>query len=94
MNLKCSTRCTPISPSAAPTYFEPALVQVAGKTPSLIDRGVFVYNPATSVYPEARRLVPDEKSFLLVSLGTGHLTRPIPFDEAKTWEKCNGPCPF
>jgi patatin-like phospholipase/acyl hydrolase len=71
--------------SAAPTYFEPARVQVAGQTLALVDGGVFVNNPAMSAYAEARRLFPEETSFLILSLGTGELTRPIPYKEAKDW---------
>jgi patatin-like phospholipase/acyl hydrolase len=71
--------------SAAPTYFEPARVRVAGSTLALIDGGVFVNNPAISAYAEARRLFPQETTFLVVSLGTGELTRKIPYEEAKDW---------
>jgi predicted acylesterase/phospholipase RssA len=80
--------------SAAPTYFEPAQVWVAGRQLALIDGGVFVNNPAMSAYSEARRLFPDEESFLVVSLGTGQLTRPIPFEEAKDWGKVQWALPI
>jgi predicted acylesterase/phospholipase RssA len=80
--------------SAAPTYFEPAQVQVAGQELALIDGGVFINNPAMSAYSEARRLFPDEASFLVVSLGTGQLTRPIPFEEAKDWGKVQWALPI
>jgi patatin-like phospholipase/acyl hydrolase len=71
--------------SAAPTYFEPAVVEVAGSTRALIDGGVFVNNPAMSAYAEARRLFGDDDDLRVVSLGTGSLVRPIPVDEARTW---------
>jgi predicted acylesterase/phospholipase RssA len=62
--------------SAAPTYFEPVPV----RDESLIDGGVFAINPAMCAYAEvAGRLD------LLVSLGTGSHTRPLPFDEVKDW---------
>jgi uncharacterized protein len=80
--------------SAAPTYFEPALFVLAGKELALIDGGVFVNNPAMSAYSEAKRLFPDEKDFLIVSLGTGQLTRPIPFEEAKDWGKVQWALPI
>jgi predicted acylesterase/phospholipase RssA len=80
--------------SAAPTYFEPAQVQVAAEELALIDGGVFINNPAMSAYSEARRLFPDEASFLVVSLGTGQLTRPIPFEEAKDWGKVQWALPI
>lgn len=80
--------------SAAPTYFEPAQIQAAGQELALIDGGVFVNNPAMSAYSEARRLFPDETCFLVVSLGTGQLTRAIPFKEAKDWGKVQWALPI
>jgi hypothetical protein len=50
-------------------------------------------NPATSAYSEARRLVPDETAFPIVSLGTGQLARRIPFEEAKEWGKVQAQTP-
>lgn len=70
---------------AAPTYFEPARVQVGNELLALIDGNIFVNNPALSAYAEARRLYPEETAFLVVSLGTGKLTRPIKYEEAKDW---------
>lgn len=74
--------------SAAPTYFEPA--RVPGADPrdyyALIDGGVFANNPAMCAYAEAKTLFPEEANdFLIVSLGTGQLTRRLPYDEAKDW---------
>ncbi|MGD8388173.1 MAG: patatin-like phospholipase family protein [Desulfobacteraceae bacterium] len=72
--------------SAAPTYFEPARVpisNVSGKA-ALIDGGVFVNNPAMCAFAEAKRLWPEEE-ILVVSLGTGELTRPINYEEACGW---------
>jgi len=80
--------------SAAPTYFEPAVVLVEGKGLALIDGGVFVNNPAMSAFSEAKRLFPEEDAFLLVSLGTGQLTRPIFFEEAKDWGKVQWALPI
>lgn len=71
--------------SAAPTYFEPAEVEVGGRVRALVDGGVFVNNPALSAYAEARRLHPNETDFLVVSLGTGEHTRSIARDDAKDW---------
>lgn len=70
--------------SAAPTYFEPVQVPAAGGVHALIDGGVFINNPAMSAYAECVRRFPDEDVFL-VSIGTGELTRPIPFEEARDW---------
>ena len=62
--------------SAAPTYFEP--VQLDGAT--LIDGGVFATNPALVAYAELRG-----KLDLLLSLGTGEHTRPLPYEKVKDW---------
>jgi patatin-like phospholipase/acyl hydrolase len=62
--------------SAAPTYFEP--VRLDGAT--LIDGGVFAINPSLIAYAEvAGRLD------ILLSLGTGEHTRPLPYKEIKDW---------
>lgn len=73
--------------SAAPTYFEPALVPVQGTMRALIDGGVFVNNPVVSAYAEAKRIFPGEEEMLVVSIGTGELTRPIAYSDAKDWGK-------
>ncbi len=80
--------------SAAPTYFEPALVLVENKRLALIDGGVFVNNPAMSAFAEAKRLFPGEDQFLVVSLGTGQLTRAIPFEDAQDWGKVQWALPI
>ena len=73
--------------SAAPTYFEPAKLEVAGSTDyfALIDGGVYANNPAMCAYAEARALWPEENDFLVVSLGTGELTRSIRYEQARGW---------
>lgn len=71
--------------SAAPTYFEPALLQGGGKRFALVDGGVFANNPAMCAMASARELFPDASRFLIVSLGTGVTERPIPYDDAKDW---------
>jgi patatin-like phospholipase/acyl hydrolase len=72
--------------SAAPTYFEPALVTQPGAEPdlSLIDGGVFATNPALCAFAEAARIAPGEP-VRIVSLGTGQLTRPIHHEDAAGW---------
>jgi predicted acylesterase/phospholipase RssA len=62
--------------SAAPTYFEP--VRLDGAT--LIDGGVFAVNPSLVAYAELRG-----KLDLLLSLGTGEHTRPLPYEKVKDW---------
>jgi patatin-like phospholipase/acyl hydrolase len=71
--------------SAAPSYFEPALVPARGGDRALIDGGVFINNPAVSAYAEYRRIFPDEQDFFVVSLGTGEQVRPIPYEDARNW---------
>jgi predicted acylesterase/phospholipase RssA len=73
--------------SAAPTYFEPALVPIGNATKALVDGGVFINSPSVSAYAEAKRIFPDEEEFLLVSVGTGELVRPIAYNDAKDWGK-------
>ena len=62
--------------SAAPTYFEP--VRLDGAT--LIDGGVFAINPSLVAYAELRG-----KLDLLLSIGTGEHTRPLPYEKVKGW---------
>jgi predicted acylesterase/phospholipase RssA len=62
--------------SAAPTYFEP--VRLGART--LVDGGVFAINPAVFAYVDTGGL-PD----LLLSLGTGSQTRPLPYEQVKGW---------
>jgi patatin-like phospholipase/acyl hydrolase len=71
--------------SAAPTYFEPALVDAAGSTHVLVDGGVFVNNPDMSAYVEATRLFPDEREFIVVAVGTGTNVRALRYKDAKNW---------
>ena len=70
--------------SAAPTYFEPKPLDTGDVASVLIDGGIFMNSPSVSAYAEARKLFPDEPIAVL-SLGTGELTRPIAFGEARTW---------
>ena len=70
--------------SAAPTYFEPANLEWASESHTLIDGGVFINSPSVSAYAEARKLFPDDEIAML-SIGTGELTRAIPYEAAKTW---------
>ena len=76
--------------SAAPTYFEPALIySKTGKKFELIDGGVFANNPALCAYSEAVQTdfgemlknpekpnKPTSNDILLVSLGTGNSIQP------------------
>ena len=71
--------------SAAPTYFPPASIKNrADQSFGMIDGGVFANNPAMCALVAAYKLFPGKK-FMMVSLATGSLERPIPYDEAKNW---------
>ena len=70
--------------SAAPTYFEPTKITWAEESATLVDGGIFINSPSVSAYAEARKLFPNEPIALL-SLGTGELTRVIPYEAARTW---------
>jgi uncharacterized protein len=62
--------------SAAPTYFEPVRIGAA----TLVDGGVFAVNPSVLAYAEV-----DGESDLLLSLGTGEHTRPLPYERVRHW---------
>ncbi len=66
--------------ASAPTYFEPALLEDR----PLIDGGVFAVNPAMCALAEVMRYSPGAE-VVLVSLGTGQLTRPFPYDDVRDW---------
>ena len=68
------------STSAAPTYFEPAVIKnlKTGKKMANIDGGVFANNPTMCAYAEARNTFfmegldcPAAKDMLILSIGTG-----------------------
>lgn len=83
--------------SAAPTYFEPAnITSMYGTPKSLVDGGLFANNPALCAYSEARNIEfskifndpekpdqPSAKHMCIVSIGTGEVKTPYPFDEFK-----------
>lgn len=73
--------------SAAPTYFEPALIRPVGrsKAHALVDGGVFANNPVMCAYASARVIYPRATDILLVSIGTGEHTRRIEYKDAEDW---------
>jgi len=81
--------------AAAPTYFEPLKLEIAGRTRryGLVDGGVFANNPAMCGYAEAARFQRDH-DLVLVSLGTGQRSDPIPYEKAKDWGLVNWPRPL
>ena len=72
--------------SAAPTYFEPEKLAAEGAVDywTLVDGGVFANNPALCGLVEAKH-VHGAEDVLLVSIGTGQLTRPLSYDTVKDW---------
>lgn len=72
---------------AAPTYFPPLRLFTDGPREyySLIDGGVYANNPALCAYAEARVVWPEAEHVLLVSLGTGELTEPLLYWQARRW---------
>jgi predicted acylesterase/phospholipase RssA len=73
--------------TAAPTYFEPTQIQIGGPNDyyALVDGALFAYNPAMCAYIEALKRFQGYDSVIMVSLGTGKLTRRLPYDEVKDW---------
>ena len=59
--------------SAAPTYFDPAVLPAAGGygDHALVDGGTFANNPTLSGYADALRLKEERPRILVVSIGTG-----------------------
>ena len=74
--------------SAAPTYFETALIKsIAGEAYPLVDGGVFANNPALCAYSEVRNAVdePVARDMIIFSLGTGSENKSYPYSKAKNW---------
>lgn len=73
--------------SAAPTYFDPAQVQFPGEDVprTLVDGGLVANNPALSAFIEAREIYPKADSYILISIGTGDVLRPMPHEQAMNW---------
>lgn len=80
--------------SAAPTFFPPYLLPTGQTDPefyTLVDGGLFANNPTSMAIMEAiiasknagKKLELDE--ILVVSIGTGSLTRRFPYDRTKNW---------
>ena len=73
--------------SAAPTYFEPALVRdVAGtRSLALVDGGVFAINPSLCALAEVTKAGQRDELTIIASLGTGSHTRPLPHEQVRRW---------
>lgn len=79
--------------SAAPTYFEAAMIKNEIDTPfPLIDGGVFANNPSLVAYSEARTMrfegkidFPTAMNMMIVSIGTGSKSKSYDYDKVKNW---------
>lgn len=85
--------------SAAPTYFETALIKSEDQTHfPLIDGGVVANNPAMDAYVEARNIrfselpngsgrpnYPKVEDMIIISLGTGSEKIQYHYDKVKSW---------
>ncbi|WP_420630095.1 CBASS cGAMP-activated phospholipase [Candidatus Leptofilum sp.] len=74
--------------SAAPTYFE-AMPGENGRTPyAYVDGGLFANNPTMCAYVEAYRKLADQptaENMVILSLGTGQISRSYPYHNVKDW---------
>ena len=72
--------------TTAPTYFEPFKIEIdVSDYVALIDGGVFANNPTLCGFAEVKSTHPEADDFLVVSLGTGEMTRRFLYDEVKGW---------
>lgn len=74
--------------SAAPTYFETALVQsISGVTYPLIDGGIFANDPALCSYSEVRNSkgLPTAINMFILSIGTEGENKSYHYNKAKKW---------
>ncbi len=80
--------------SAAPTYFEPALIySMTGVSYPLLDGGVFANNPGMCAYAEAHQQFKrldqtknvNAKDMFMLSIGTGSVKRSYNYDKVKGW---------
>lgn len=71
--------------TAAPTYFRPARITGGdGRSWTLLDGGLYANDPALSALVEAFA-VPDITEVVVLSLGTGALNRPLPYETIRSW---------
>jgi len=73
-----------LATSAAPTFFPPVRINNKNDYFGCIDGGIYCNNPSLLLYSEAKKLWPND-DFLLVSLGTGELTRRHLYNDVKNW---------
>ncbi len=73
--------------SAAPSFFEPALIKSfsSGKEYCLVDGALAANNPAMFAYTEARVKFPKADKFIILSLGTGRSAEHYSYEQIKDW---------
>ena len=74
-----------ISTGAAPTYFEPRLLNDGGTRRVLIDGGVYAVNPAMIGISRALSDGWKLQDIVLCSIGTGANDKAIGYDDARKW---------
>ena len=67
--------------TAVPAYFPPLMMEGH----CMVDGGVFASNPALCAYAQARNMYPEEKEFLVISLGTGLQLHKRSCPEIENW---------
>lgn len=76
-----------LATSAAPTYFRPVVLPDAESRSEmvLVDGGVYANNPGMCGFVDRTAAKGRSEGTLMVSLGTGELTKPLSYGEAKGW---------
>jgi uncharacterized protein len=76
-----------LATSAAPTYFRPVVLPDAESRGEmvLVDGGVYANNPGMCGFVDRTAAQGRKAGTLMVSLGTGELTKPLSYREAKGW---------
>jgi patatin-like phospholipase/acyl hydrolase len=76
-----------LSSSAAPTYLPAANVKsiTSDRSFCFVDGGLFCNNPSLCAYTYAKKLYPQAKKFIIVSLGTGEYERTYQCEKVKKW---------
>lgn len=80
-----------LATSAAPTFFAPQRIRSgAGEAYTLVDGGVFANNPAMCALVDGESdLHASTEDLSMLSLGTGSLTRPFHYANARRWGLIN-----
>lgn len=75
-----------LATSAAPTYYKPVRLTGPGSTEkALVDGGVFANNPSMCGFVDEASAKGQVEGTLVVSLGTGELTKALSYRRAKGW---------